>query len=162
MSLQQADGGPPHFLNRHWPVLKCTFRDEQVCVRVTEVAVVLDSVEGRHEVERSCIMIHFTHVIVAVNGTQHMLWDVANGVLVLLERLTRVAILVNVDLQVLALGDVQHQQQVFQVTRVLNRVLEVDRVDHSDSHWFHLLRELGDRLGLFDGQFDAKFLYLAI
>ena len=90
-------------------------RVEQVRVRVPKVRIVEHVVERFYVVKRISVVVHLLHVVVLEHGTDHVLWDVAEGVLVLVEEIAWVAATVHVNLKVFALGDVQKEEHVFQI-----------------------------------------------
>lgn len=83
------------------------FRLEKDRVAVVEVGIVLDLVESADVLKWVRIMVHFPHVVILEHGSKDVLWDVAECVLVLAKLIARIATLVDVDLQVLAIADVE-------------------------------------------------------
>ena len=68
----------------------------------------------------------------------------------------------DVDLQIFSIRNVQQEKHVFQVRRILDRVLEEERICDSRLKRRHLFVKLLDRLRLFDSNLDSKLLLFTV
>ena len=91
-----------------------------------------------------------------------MLRYVTEGVIVLVKEVTRVAILVDVNLQVISFRHIKQEEHVLQIGFVLNRVLKEDRVSDCGLQRRHVFSQLSYLFSLFDAYFNAQPLLLSI
>ena len=68
----------------------------------------------------------------------------------------------DVDLQIFSIRNIQKKEHIFQVRRILDDVLEVERICDGRLKRRHLFVKLLDRLRLFDSNLDSKLLLLTV
>ena len=73
-------------------------------------------------------MVHLSHVIILNQCLQNTLRYIPNGVLMLQHCLTWVAVLMDINLEVFSVADVQEEEEVLEVSCVLDLVFEEERV----------------------------------
>ena len=80
-------------------------------------------------------MVHLSHIVILNQRLQHSLRYIPNGVLMLQQCLTRITVLVNVNLQVFSVADVEEKEKVFEVAGVLDCIFEEKGVAYCGCEW---------------------------